>query len=170
MVDYCDAENSLSNPIIFPSQNRNFSTVRHPHFDMLVVSVQSTGKPDAQPAFVPISASHRERVILTGTLSKLTPRFANFTGVAERNFDMLVVRVKPEHTRTHLETETLQEKQPNTGTNLVDVSRVLLRIVAHLDKTQYTDRKSTEVVVQQADVLEHADLSDPASDESTSQG
>jgi hypothetical protein len=65
-------EISLSNPVIFPSQNRNFSTVRHPHFDMLVVSVKSTGKPDAQPAFAPISAPFSHRVILTGSLSKLT--------------------------------------------------------------------------------------------------
>lgn len=70
----------------------------------------------------------------------------------------------------HLETDSRKEKQLNSGTNLVDVSRALLRIVAHLDKTQYTDRKSTEVVVQQAEVLEHSDLSDPASDVGTSQG
>lgn len=69
-----------------------------------------------------------------------------------------------------METESLQEKQLNNGTKLVDVSRALLRIVAHLGKTQYTDAKSTEVVLQQAEVLEHSDLSDPASDPSTSQG
>jgi hypothetical protein len=51
------AEISLSNPVIFPSQNRKISTVRHPHFGMLVVSVQSTGMPDAQPVFAPISAT-----------------------------------------------------------------------------------------------------------------
>jgi hypothetical protein len=49
-------EISLLKPEIFPSQNRKISTVRHPHFDMLVVSVQSTGTPDAQPVFAPISA------------------------------------------------------------------------------------------------------------------
>jgi hypothetical protein len=69
-----------------------------------------------------------------------------------------------------LETEGLQEQQLNNGTNLVDVSRALLRIVAHLGKTQYTDAKSTEVVLQQAEVCQHSDLSDPASDTSTSQG
>lgn len=83
---------------------------------------------------------------------------------------MLSLRVKPEHTRVHLETDTLQEKQLNNSTNLVDVSRALLRIVAHLGKTQYTDPKSTEIVVQQAEVRQHSDLSDPASDVSTSQG
>ena len=70
----------------------------------------------------------------------------------------------------HLETESLQEKQLNNGTNLVDVSRALLRIVAHLGKTQYTDDKSTEVVVQQAEVYHHSDLSDPASEDRTTQG
>lgn len=69
-----------------------------------------------------------------------------------------------------LKSKIPQEKQLNNGTNLVDVSRALLRIVAHLGKTQYTDIKSTKVVMQQAEVLEHSDLSDPASDVSTTQG
>lgn len=118
----------------------------------------------------PFQQPFSARAILTGSLSKLTLEFANFTGVAGGDFAMLSVSSEPEHTRMHLETESLQEKQLNSGTNLVDVSRALLRIVAHLGKTQYTDIKSTEVVVQQAEVLEHSDLSDPASDVSTTQG
>lgn len=110
------------------------------------------------------------RVILTGSLSKLTLEFANFTGVVGSEFAMLSVSAEPEHTRIHLETERLQEKQLNSSTNLVDVSRALLRIVAHLGKTQYTDIKSTEVVVRQAEVYHHSDLSDPASEDRTTQG
>ncbi|NJO83134.1 MAG: hypothetical protein HC828_10150 [Blastochloris sp.] len=110
------------------------------------------------------------RVILTGTLSKLTLEFANFTGVAGSEFAMLSVAVKPEHTRMHLETERLQEKQLNSGTNLVDVSRALLRIVAHLSETQYSETTSTELSEQQAEVVRHTDLPNPASDVDTSQG
>jgi hypothetical protein len=69
-----------------------------------------------------------------------------------------------------LKSESLQEKQLNNSTNLVDVSRTLLRIVAHLGKTQYTDDESTEIVLQQAEVRQHSDLSDPASDVGTTQG
>ena len=62
------------------------------------------------------------------------------------------------------------DPQTDEGVNLETISRTLLSIVAHLGKTQYTDPKSTEVVLQQAEVRQHSDLSDPASDEPTSQG
>jgi len=83
---------------------------------------------------------------------------------------MLSVAVKPEYTRMHLETESLQEKQLNNGTNLLDVSRTLLRIVARLPKTEYSEDKSNGHIRRQAEVRQHSDLPDPASDGSTSQG
>ena len=82
---------------------------------------------------------------------------------------MLSAAVKPEHTRMHLESESLQEKQLNNGTNLLDVSRTLLRIVARLSKNEYTESSSTKNG-RQAEVYHHPDLSDPASEEDTSQG
>jgi len=63
-----------------------------------------------------------------------------------------------------------RDPQTDEGVNLETISRTLLSIVAHLGKTQYTDPKSTEVVLQQAEVRQHSDLSDPASDDATSQG
>lgn len=69
----------------------------------------------------------------------------------------------------HLKSEDSQEKQLNKGTNLVDVSRTLLRIVARLSKNEYTESSSIQNG-RQAEVYHHPDLSDPASDEDTSQG
>jgi hypothetical protein len=83
---------------------------------------------------------------------------------------MLWLRVKPEYTRMHLKSDSLQEEQLNNGTNLVDVSRTLLRIVAHLSETQYSETTSTELSEQQAEVRQHNDLPDPASGHNTSQG
>jgi len=85
-------------------------------------------------------------------------------------FDMLWLRVKPEYTRMHLKSDSLQEKQLNNGTNLVDVSRTLLRIVAHLSETQYSEITSTELSEQQAEVVVHNDLPNPASEHDSSQG
>ncbi len=82
---------------------------------------------------------------------------------------MLGARVKPEHTRIHLKSEGSREKQLNTGTNLVEVSRTLLRIVARLSKTEYTESSSIQNG-RQAEVVVHDDLSDPASARDTSQG
>ena len=109
-------------------------------------------------------------VILTGTLSKLTLEFANFTGVAGSEFAMLGTAVKPEYTRMHLETERLQDKQLNNGTNLLDVSRTLLRIIARLPKNEYSEDKSNGHIRRQADEDQLDDLPDPASDVTTSQG
>jgi hypothetical protein len=83
-------------------------------------------------------------------------------------FDMLWLRVKPEYTRKHLKSDNLQEKQLNSGTNLVDVSRTLLRIVARLPKNEYSVSKSNGHIRRQVEVLEHPDLPDPASEVSTS--
>ena len=86
-------------------------------------------------------------------------------------FDMLWLRVKPEYTRMHLKSEdSLQEKQPNNGTNLVDVSRTLLRIVARLPKNEYSVSKSNGHIRRQVEERELNDLPDPASAEDTSQG
>ena len=83
---------------------------------------------------------------------------------------MLIAAVKPEHTRMHLETECLQDKQLNNGTNLLDVSRTLLRIVARLSKSEYSEDKSNGHIRRQAAEDQLDDLPDPASDVGTSQG
>lgn len=70
----------------------------------------------------------------------------------------------------HLETESLQNKQPNNSTNLLDVSRTLLRIVARLPKTEYSEHKSNGHIRRQADEFPLDDLPDPASATDTSQG
>jgi len=68
-----------------------------------------------------------------------------------------------------LKSEGSQEKQLNNGTNLVEVSQTLLRIVARLSKNEYTESNSTKNG-RQATELELDNLSDPASEVSTSQG
>ncbi|MCI0556027.1 MAG: hypothetical protein L0287_34220 [Anaerolineae bacterium] len=65
--------------------------------------------------------------------------------------------------------ETL-EKSKDDGINLVNISKTLLHIVAQLRETQYTGSRSTEIVLRQAEVVQHSDLPDPASDSDTSQG
>ncbi len=65
--------------------------------------------------------------------------------------------------------ETL-EKPKDDGINLVKLSKTLLHIVAQLRETQYTGSKSTEIVLRQDEVLQHSDLPDPASEDSTTQG
>lgn len=69
-----------------------------------------------------------------------------------------------------MEQKHAPETQLNNGTNLLDVSRTLLRIVAQLAKNEYSEDKSDEHIRRQAEVVEHSDLPDPASDLSTSQG
>jgi len=69
-----------------------------------------------------------------------------------------------------LETDRLQDEQLNNGTNLLDVSRTLLRIVARLPKTEYSEHKSNGPIRRQADEFPLDDLPDPASEVSTSQG
>lgn len=65
--------------------------------------------------------------------------------------------------------ETL-EKPNDDGINLVKLSKTLLHIVAQLREKQYTDSRSTEIVLRQAEVYHHSDLPDPASDVTTTQG
>jgi hypothetical protein len=83
---------------------------------------------------------------------------------------MLGAAVKPEHTRMHLKSDSLLEKQLNNGTNLLDVSRTLLRIVARLPKNEYSEDKSNGHIRRQADEFQLDDLPDPASARDTSQG
>ena len=70
----------------------------------------------------------------------------------------------------HVKPERVQGKQLNNGTNQLDVSVILLRIVARLAKTEYSQDKSNGLIRRQAEVLQHSDLPDPASDLGTSQG
>jgi hypothetical protein len=63
----------------------------------------------------------------------------------------------------------VEESNPDE-VNMVSVYRSVLEIVAHLQETQYSETTSTELSEQQADVHQHNDLPDPASDRSTSQG
>lgn len=66
--------------------------------------------------------------------------------------------------------ERLSDEPPHTendGINLLSVYRSLLRIVARLDKSEYTEGNS---LLRQTEVYHHSDLADPASDVSTSQG
>lgn len=83
---------------------------------------------------------------------------------------MLSAAVTPEYTRMHLKSNNVQEKQPNNSTNLLDVSRTLLRIVARLPKTEYSEDKSNGHIRRQAAESQLDDLPDPASDYDTSQG
>ncbi len=83
---------------------------------------------------------------------------------------MLGAAVEPEYTRMHLKSNNVQEKQPNNSTNLLDVSRTLLRIVAQLSKTEYSENKSNGPIRRQAAESQLDDLPDPASASDTSQG
>jgi len=68
-----------------------------------------------------------------------------------------------------LPTVKVEESNPDE-VNMVSVYRSVLEIVAHLQETQYSETTSTELSEQQADVRQHNDLPDPASDFGTSQG
>jgi hypothetical protein len=50
--------------------------------------------------------------------------------------------------------------------DMVAISQILLRVVAHLEKQEYTESQQT----RQADVVEHDDPPDPASDVDTTRG
>ena len=67
--------------------------------------------------------------------------------------------------------ERLSDEQPHTpendGINLLSLYRSMLRIVARLDESEYTEGNS---LLRQTEVYHHPDLADPASDVSTSQG
>ena len=66
-------------------------------------------------------------------------------------------------------TVKVDESHPDE-VNMVSVYRSVLEIVAHLQKTQYSESTSTEFSEQQADVRQHNDLPNLASDLDTSQG
>lgn len=55
------------------------------------------------------------------------------------------------------------------GINLVAASKTLLRVLAEWQQNEYTEASSTENG-RQAEVVEHNDLSNPASDPNTTQG
>ena len=67
--------------------------------------------------------------------------------------------------------DRLPDEKPHTtendGINLLSVYRSMLRIVARLEESEYTENNS---LLRQTEVLKHPDLADPASDEDTSQG
>lgn len=55
----------------------------------------------------------------------------------------------------------------HAGINLLGVYRSMLRIVARLDETGYTQ---SNPLLRQTEVVEHSDLADPASGNDTSPG
>ena len=63
-----------------------------------------------------------------------------------------------------------QEKQAQNDINLENISRILLRIVAQLPKSEYSVSKSNGQYRRQVEELELNDLPDPASADDTSQG
>ena len=66
---------------------------------------------------------------------------------------------------------TVKDEESNTDeVNMVSVYRSVLEIVAHLQETQYSETTSTELSEQQADVRQHNDLPDLASEYESPQG
>jgi hypothetical protein len=63
----------------------------------------------------------------------------------------------------------VEESNPDE-VNMVSVYRSVLEIVAHLQETQYSEATSTELSEQQAEVVVHNDLPNPASERDSSQG
>ncbi len=62
--------------------------------------------------------------------------------------------------------EQMEEPMKQTeGIDLLTAYRTVLRVLAHLESGEYTSEHD-----QQADVVEHDDLPDPASESTTSQG
>jgi hypothetical protein len=69
-----------------------------------------------------------------------------------------------------LKPERLSDEQPHSepnGINLLSVYRSMLRIVARLGESEYTESNS---LLRQTEVYHHPDLADPASADDTSQG
>jgi hypothetical protein len=69
-----------------------------------------------------------------------------------------------------LNPERLSDEQPHTendGINLLSVYRSMLRIVARLGESEYTEGNW---LLRQTEVYHHPDLADPASADNTSQG
>lgn len=67
--------------------------------------------------------------------------------------------------------ERLSDEQPNIaengGINLLSLYRSMLRIVARLDESEYTEGNS---LLRQTEVVEHSNLANPASADDTVQG
>lgn len=66
--------------------------------------------------------------------------------------------------------ERLSDEPPHTendSINLLFVYRSMLRIVARLGESEYTESNS---LLRQTEVVEHSNLADPASEKSTVQG
>lgn len=59
--------------------------------------------------------------------------------------------------------------KPPQSVHLETVYRTLLRMVAYLEETGYTEDPS-DINLRQAEVYQHPDPADPASDDDTSQG
>lgn len=57
-------------------------------------------------------------------------------------------------------------EQACAGVDMVAISEILLRVLAHLEKQEYTDLQNE----RQAEVLAHDDPPDPASDCNTARG
>jgi len=70
-----------------------------------------------------------------------------------------------------LKPDRVSDEQPNIaengGINLLSLYRSMLRIVARLDESEYTESNS---LLRQTEVVEHSNLADPASAEDTVQG
>jgi hypothetical protein len=70
-----------------------------------------------------------------------------------------------------LKPERLSDEQPHTNEtddiDLLSVYRSMLRIVARLGESEYTESNS---LLRQTEVVEHSNLADPASEKSTVQG
>ncbi|MCC6973636.1 MAG: hypothetical protein IT322_06475 [Anaerolineae bacterium] len=65
-----------------------------------------------------------------------------------------------------LEAEQIQaQAQPELQVDLVSLYRIVLRVLACLEESDYTEEN-----LRQVEVLEHSDLPDPASGCGTSQG
>jgi hypothetical protein len=64
---------------------------------------------------------------------------------------------------------TIEQPTAEDSINLVAASGIILRVVADWQQSEYTEISSTENG-RQAEVVVHNDLSNPASDDSTSQG
>ena len=69
-----------------------------------------------------------------------------------------------------MEADSIHNEQQNNekdGINWVSVYRTLLRIVAKLEKSEYTDKQLFE---HQTEVYQHSDLANPASETDTPPG
>jgi hypothetical protein len=72
--------------------------------------------------------------------------------------------MQPSHPKTLVQEE--RPEKTRREADMVAISQILLRMVAHLEKVEYTALHKE----RQAEVLEHDDPPDPASDTDISQG